>query len=189
MITDEEFRQGIASFIKRVSPVGSTMLAKVQSVDETAFTCTLIDDDENATPHENIRLRPVLDGNESLTIFPTIGTWALAIRIEDGEEWMIMAVGQAAKYRIVIGNSSLEITSDGVVFNGGSLGGMVKVASLVAKINALESDLNTLKTAFNSWVIVPSDGGAALKTIAATWSDNVITETVQADIENTKVKQ
>jgi len=188
MITDEEFRQGIASFIKRVSPVGSTMLAKVQSVDESAFTCTLIDDDENATPHENIRLRPVLDGNESLTIFPTIGTWALAIRIEDGEEWMIMAVGQAAKYRIVVGNSSLDITSDGVVFNGGSLGGLVKIEDLVSDINGIKTELNNLKTVFNGWTPVPSDGGAALKTAIVTWAGVNIAMTDQADIEDIKVK-
>jgi len=47
---------------------------------------------------------------------------------------------------------------------------------------------NTLKAAFTSWVVVPTDGGAALKAITAAWAGSTITPTVLADIENDAVE-
>lgn len=77
---------------------------------------------------------------------------------------------------------------DEISFKGEELGGMVKVIELVSKLNTLESDLNSLKTVFSSWVPVASDGGAALKTAAATWYGQQITQTQRADLENESVK-
>lgn len=190
MVTPEEYRNALRAFIKRTAGAGSSILAKVASVNETDYTCDLIDDDENATPYKDVRLRPVLDGQESITIFPKEGTWALAVQIEDTEDWMIIAVGEAEKYRIKIGTISFEMTSAGIVFNGGTLDGLVKLNDLVTKLNHVEDDLNALKAVFKTaWVVVPSDGGAALKTAATAWANNSIIKTVKADLENTKVKQ
>ena len=73
---------------------------------------------------------------------------------------------------------------------GGQLGGLVKVEELVKKLNAVEKDLNSLKQVFlQDWVPVSQDGGAALKTAAATWAGRRLTETQKSDIENEKVKQ
>lgn len=72
---------------------------------------------------------------------------------------------------------------------GGQLGGLVKVEELVKKLNAVEKDLNSLKQVFKGWVPVSQDGGAALKTAAATWATRQLTETQKSDIENEKVKQ
>ena len=77
---------------------------------------------------------------------------------------------------------------DEISFKGEELGGMVKVIELVSKLNTLESDLNELKTVFSSWVPVASDGGAALKTAAATWYGQQITQTQRTDLENESVK-
>ena len=189
MITDQEFRQGISEYIRRISPAGSTLLGQVKSVDASEFTCTIQDDDPDSPVYEGVRLRPILDGNESMTIFPTVGTWVLAIRIEEDEDWMVMAVGQADRYRIVCGNTTVDISASGVVFNGGSLGGLVKLSALVEKLNMIENDLKSLKMAFNSWVTVPNDGGAALKAASATWAGSTITTTQQGDLENTKIQQ
>jgi hypothetical protein len=72
---------------------------------------------------------------------------------------------------------------------GGQMGGLVKVEELVKKLNAVEKDLNNLKQVFKGWVPVSQDGGAALKTAAATWATRQLTETQKSDIENEKVKQ
>lgn len=37
------------------------------------------------------------------------------------------------------------------------------------ELDKLKDDINSLKTVFSGWVTVPQDGGAALKTAAATW--------------------
>ena len=75
-----------------------------------------------------------------------------------------------------------------VILNTGSNGGMVKVNSLVSKLNTVESDLNNLKTVLSTWVPVPNDGGAALKTAAASWAGQTLTPTQASDLENNKVK-
>ena len=88
----------------------------------------------------------------------------------------------------VSGYVSMFSSIDSIELNGSNFNGLVKVAELTAKINALESDLNTLKTAFSSWVVAPTDGGAALKAITAAWYTSPITATTQTEIENIKIK-
>lgn len=76
-----------------------------------------------------------------------------------------------------------------VKFNGGQLGGMVKLNDVVTKLNNLEEDINKLKTAFESWTPVPNDGGSALKAASGTWAGENLTLTVKADLENTEIQQ
>jgi hypothetical protein len=80
-----------------------------------------------------------------------------------------------------------EIASGKIVFNGGENEGWVKVKELTGRLNAIEKNLNELKQVFSSWVAVPNDGGAALKTASVAWAGKQLTETRQADIENGKV--
>lgn len=121
----------------------ATMLAVVQSVDEDACTCVLKDDDNEELVYEDVRLRPVIDGNESVTIFPKEGTWALAIRIEEDEDWMVIAVGEADKVRIVSAGCDFEV-SDGFLIKKGS--------------ETLKKILNDLMTAIKA-IVVPTNVG------------------------------
>lgn len=72
-----------------------TNLATVTEVDETAGTCTLADED--GLEIFDVRLRPVLTGNQSFILIPKIGTTALAVRIEDDEDWMVVAADEITK--------------------------------------------------------------------------------------------
>lgn len=76
-----------------------------------------------------------------------------------------------------------------IIFQDGENGGLIKIEELVSKLNTLESDLNEIKQVFSTtWTPVPSDGGAALKVAAATWSGSQITETEREDLENENFK-
>ena len=77
---------------------------------------------------------------------------------------------------------------ESIVFDGGENEGLAKVKELTEKINALENDINSLKTAFSTWVTVPSDGGASLKAITATWFSAQLAVTNKSDIQNEKIK-
>ena len=77
---------------------------------------------------------------------------------------------------------------DEIQLNGGLNGGIVKATTLTTKLNILEADLNALKTAFSSWVIIPSDGGAALKAIATAWASASLVPTTPIELQNLKVK-
>lgn len=99
---------------KEVGP-DCTIMGTIKSVDEGEGTCVLYDE-ESDLEFTEIRLRPVLEEeNDFLTIVPKVGTWALAIRIEDADDWMIIAVGQADKYRLKIGEATVELDSDGLL--------------------------------------------------------------------------
>lgn len=85
-------------------------------------------------------------------------------------------------------DTSAELTATGIILNGGSFGGMVKVEQLTERINAIENDINQLKTVFSGWVPVPQDGGAALSAASVAWAGSLLTLTGRSDVENEKVK-
>ncbi|BAV09399.1 hypothetical protein FLA_5447 [Filimonas lacunae] len=89
------------------------MLATVKEIDESDFTCTL--EDEDGLKITQVRLRPVIDSKEAITIFPKIGTWALAVRIESDNEWMLIASGEADKWRIKTGAGVMEQSTKGLL--------------------------------------------------------------------------
>lgn len=101
----EEILEGLRNHASKVGPQ-ATMLAKVKSVDEAKFTCVL---DDDGLEYLDVRLRPVLDGKQSITAFPKINTWALAVRIEDGEDWMVIALGEVDKVRMLQGDLVFEM--------------------------------------------------------------------------------
>lgn len=113
----EEIREALAAWARKHGP-DATVLATVKSVDEDAMTCVL-EDDEGLEIHD-VRLRPVLDGNQSITIFPKVDTWALAIRIESDEEWMLLSAGEIDKWQLVIGDTIIEQNEDGLLIQKGS---------------------------------------------------------------------
>jgi len=74
-----------------------------------------------------------------------------------------------------------------IQLNDGTLGGLIKIEVLGEKINSLEDDINSLKQAFATWLTVPSDGGAALKTVTAQWTGSRLKKTKVSELENTKI--
>jgi hypothetical protein len=182
---DEEIRQALRRFI--LDTVGtSAVLAKVKSVDDAECSCVLTDDD--GIDLNDVRLRPVLDGKEGITVFPKVGTWCFAIRIESDDDWLALCFGEVDKFRLKVGDSTIEVTNAGIVFNGGGFGGLVKLLPLVSKLNNLENSVNGLKNIFSAWVPVPSDGGAALKTAIGTWANTTLSTTTSNDLKNDKIK-
>ena len=72
-------------------------------------------------------------------------------------------------------------------FNGGDNGGLINIEDAVTKWNNIESDLNTLKGIFGSWVPAPNDGGAALKALLSNYISDTLTPTTQSELEDKKV--
>lgn len=104
-MNDEHVRGKLGEFAARFGPVQS-VLAKVESVNEGEKTCVLVDDD--GAKFFDVRLRPVINGKESMTLFPKVGGWALAVRIENSDDWMIVLADELTKLRVKIGNTVLE---------------------------------------------------------------------------------
>lgn len=68
-----------------------------------------------------------------------------------------------AETKIIVDATSIEILGD--------TDNAVRFTKLKEVIDEMQSDIGDLKTVFSTtWIVVPADGGAALKTAAATWA-------------------
>ncbi len=81
------------------------MLAKVTAVRD--FDCDLEDDEGLKYP--KVRLRPVLNGKQALTLQPKVGTYVLAARIENDNDWQVIGVDESQKFSLKIGDNNLVI--------------------------------------------------------------------------------
>lgn len=162
-------------------------ICTVDSVDDAARTvdCTPLDD---SAPLMGVNLQANQEFDKGIVIFPTVGS-SVIVGFLNKDTAAILLCEQVDRVEIAIEDMTVVIDGQGIVINGGGLGGLVKVEPLTTRLNTLEKDLNALKTAFKSWVVAPNDGGAALKGSAGAWAGQSIVETKKSDIENEKVKQ
>ncbi len=167
MTTNEEIRQ---AFAKKYGAKPVTVLGTVAAVDESAKTCDI---DDDGLVMYGIRLQCVTDAAGGILCVPKKGAAALVVQIEGGDGWMLADCAEYEK----------------IIINGGVNGGLIKINDLINRLNVLEKSLNDLKQVFSTtWVVAPQDGGAALKSAAANWAADTITETKAEDIEDTTVK-
>lgn len=160
--------------------------ARVTVVDE--LTCTI---DYNGLSLSDVRLLPTTDVADNMVLItPAIDSYVLVSSdAGDLSNLWVVRIETAEKIEALCDDVSVVIDNRGIVLNGGDLGGMVIVGSLVKKINAIEQSLNALKTVFNGWSPISQDGGAALKSAVSQWAAQPIIQTKVRDIENEKVKQ
>lgn len=111
----EQIRQSLQLMAARFGPL-NTMLAQVVSVNEDALTCELIADELEVY---DVRLTPVLTGNQSVVLFPKINSWVLCARIEQDEDWMVMSAEEVDKYRITAGDMVFEMDGEKFLFKNG----------------------------------------------------------------------
>lgn len=151
----------------------------VESVDINARTCdcTPIGGDA-VTEIPNVQLMAEVD--DGILLIPVVGSTVVVC-------YSVRNVPYIALYSAL--DKVFLISNNGLQFQGGEFGGLVKVVDLVSRLNKVETDLNTLKAAFNSWVVIPEDGGAALKAASSEWAGENMAETVRSDIENTSITQ
>jgi hypothetical protein len=107
MPTPEQIRERLQEMAKNHGPAVSN-IAQVKSVDESKATCTLVDDD--GIEYFDIRLRPALTGNKSFILVPKVGTYVLAIRVEDDDDWMIIAADEITKVGYYVGQTVVEFS-------------------------------------------------------------------------------
>ena len=158
---------------------------EVESVDVDTRTCNVVTISGLATyTIENVALMSAID--DGVLILPKVGSIVIVIHNKKGIKF-VSQFSEVESIVIITGDTTIEIKDGLVQFNDGSFDGFVKIKDLVEKLNALEKDINNLKNAFTSWTPVPNDGGAALKSSAASWYAQQLQETQQSDLENTKI--
>lgn len=199
--------QNLRNIIRQLAqPDGETvaLVCTVDAVDKSARTIDCSPINEGA-PLLGVNLQANQGADFGLCLFPEIGSFVVVGFIADGAAGVVLLTEKIESAEIVIADTSAVMDADGVridvgdisahldkkavTFNGGDLGGLVKVEDLTKRLNLIENDINKLKTAFSTWVVAPQDGGAALKTAAGSWFGSQLTTTKRGDYENKKVTQ
>jgi hypothetical protein len=157
-------------FVQANSKGNDSIVAKVKTVDVVNYTCYCEPIGDYADVMDvKIIINPSYD--KGLVIMPKVDSIVMLTFVSDSDAYI-----------------SMFSEVDSIYLNGDLYEGLVKVNDLVTKLNNLENKVNALITAFNSWIPVPNDGGAALKTALTTWVGTSLTPTVKADLENITVK-
>lgn len=179
----------IAALLRGITGTDKTKfgfwLMEVVSVDGDLCTAKI---DTFEVP--DIRLSVIKGGSDKgVLITPVVGSVVMVADLSSGELRELAVVGFTDVKFIdaKIGSSKVHIADGIIEMNGGDNAGLVNVKELVARLNAVEQDINNLKTALSGWVPVPQDGGAALKTSASGWAAKQLVATKQSDIEDTKI--
>ncbi|MHB9003522.1 MAG: hypothetical protein ACYC6C_05600 [Coriobacteriia bacterium] len=165
-------------------------LCYVESINGSTCDCVPVNGE---APLKQVRLNVNINSDNGILITPKTGNieqtekFVLVSALNSIDSWVSM-FSEIESISIKIGNTTLLIKDGEIKMNGGENNGLVKITELIQKLNNLENDINTLKSAFSTWIVVPNDGGAALKAVSATWSTSTIVTTQQSDLEDTKVK-
>lgn len=183
-----------------------SLVCTVDAVDKATRTvdCTPLDE---SAPLLGVNLQANQESMFGVVTFPKVGSYVVVGFVADGAAGVVLLTDEVESIEVVISDdtarisadkegvrvlmgddTSAELTKEGIILNGGSFGGTVKVEQLTERINTIENDINELKNAFSAWVPVSQDGGAALSALTMTWASGLLTPTQRGDYENEKVK-
>lgn len=167
---------------------GALVFFSAQVVSVQGNTCTVKIDGLELS---DVRLTPTTSPrDDTILLTPAKDSFVLVGSLSgDLNNLCVLASDTLASVTLTIGTIGVFIDKQGVVFNGGELGGLVKLDDLTKKINVLENQLNQFKNILKEWTPAPNDGGAALKASISTWAGQPIAITQRSDLENLKVKQ
>lgn len=198
----------LRNIIRQLAQPDGETVALVCTVDEVykdtrTIDCTPINE---GAPLLGVNLQANQEADYGLCVFPEKGSYVIVGFVADGAAGVVLTTEKIESAEVVIGDTSAIIDADGcridtakmsahfnkedIIFNGGDLNGLVIIDDLTDRLNIIEKDINNLKKVLGStWVPVAQDGGAALKTAAASWASATLTETKRSDYENKKIKQ
>ncbi|MFQ8748861.1 MAG: hypothetical protein ACLR8T_12935 [Alistipes finegoldii] len=180
-------------------------ICTVDAVDVEARTvdCTPIDE---SAPLVGVNLQASQDSSVGVVLFPAVGSYVIvafitpavaAVVLCDKIDKAQLSIGKAqitVDAEVVdtsLGDTSFRITSEGVQFNGGKLGGLLKIEQLTEKFNELIRAFNT-----HTHTIpvggVPVTGTATAQSNLAPVEVPAVTQTMPevkaSDYEDAKVK-
>lgn len=130
------------------------VVCTVDSINEDEFTCDVTPVSGDATTQiPGVQLNS--EKNDGFTIIPKVGSTVIVAYSTRNNPFVLM-FSDVEKVLAV---------QDQWVFNDGSFGGLTKTIELKTQLDKSNAVLDAIKQAFDSWVVVPNDGGAALKTL------------------------
>jgi len=146
-------------------------LCLVTAINVTERTCTCAPIDDPDSEIFIVKFQTVINSKLGLFIKPKLNTHV-----------MVTFINQNAGFISLVSEiDEILINCDSVKFNDGKNGGLININKLITQIDKNTELLKQIQTAFQNWIVAPSDGGAALKTLSSSF-------TSLSDIEDTKVQ-
>lgn len=203
----------IAEAIRKMAQGGRqtvSLICTVDAVDKEARTvdCTPLDE---GAPLLGVNLQANQESKFGVVVYPRVGSYVVVGFVADGSAGIVLMTDDIESLEIVVSDktsrvvideervrvdvdaqTSAELTKEGVVFNGGNLGGLVKIEQLTEKLNGLIDAFNAHTHTLTAGVVrvtgtETAQQNAAPITVPAIESkhNNVSRE----DYENERVKQ
>lgn len=144
MTAEQAFEQMVRLMMKQLGIIGTgcrVCIGTVKEVDEKERTCVV---ERDGSPELNdVRLNAVIDERvtDCFTVIPVVGSFVQVLLLNE-TEGLVVATSKIAKVVTRTGDITMEVSASGVVFNGGSLGGVIDIAKLTEKVNGLVDAFN-----------------------------------------------
>lgn len=153
----DEARSKLIALIKKV--YGELVAeGEVIEVNTQDFDVTVKTDDGDTL--FDVRLRAIsASANQSVEVLPAKGSRVLLLKIEE-DDYFILHADKIDSYAVRVADTLLKITSNGIVFNDGSLGGMVKAKTLASELNKNNQLLTAILAVLNGAPIPEVGNGA-----------------------------
>ena len=130
--------KSIAELIREIAANDAEVysaLVRVDAVDVQAMTCDCSPLDGDAAIYD-VRLMP--QAGDGVHVIPAEGSVGIVTFLSKETAYLAMA-SEVDRVQVRIDGTDVDITADGVVINGGTLGGMVKIAELEENLNSLKA--------------------------------------------------
>jgi hypothetical protein len=171
------------------------MICTVNSVDSSARTCTVTPVTDNLSSFPAQLMSDVADG---ILVIPVVGS-TVKVLLSELATPTVIQFSEIKEVYIVGGGGDVRIYSTAVELNGTTYGGVMKVTPSVAAWNAIQNDLNLLKTVFAALATasptiltvapgLPDAFGVAFASAISAYAAAVLPVTTVPEIENPKVK-
>jgi hypothetical protein len=191
MSSQSEIREALTLFIKNLMHA-STLQAEVLSVDEVNRTCDVLIQKQKVKAFD-VRLQAVAEDlvDKGIVCIPKVGS-IVQVSLIDGIDTMLFVsqFSTLTKVIIEIDSQKLEITANGFAFNGGNLGGLIKIQQLLDSLDSIKTYCTDMKTAVSNALTAVGVGTAASGPSGATsFNTAMASKAIQIEsMEDTKVK-
>jgi hypothetical protein len=127
----------IGGLIKKIvsSSEAVTLVAKVLDVSSSERTCTVQPLDGSPDIYD-VRLQAVISGGVGHYLEPAVGSFVV-ICLMDSTSGAVVSTSTLSKYELVIGNTKVEVDSQGIKFASATTDVGSEVSNLIDKVNAV----------------------------------------------------
>jgi hypothetical protein len=174
----------IARAIQNVTRAHVVVDAVVVNVDDalTDFVCDVqVGTGENTSTYYAVPIAVLIDQQASVIEIPNLNSNCL-LMFRDGNIGRPQILKSDSIKQLLINCTG----NNGVVFNGGKLGGLITISDLVTKLNNLENFCNELAGIYNSHTHEVVSVGSPTGPVVPL-DENTLTLTKQSDIEDTTI--